>query len=337
MRFFVKNFYFPNFVKTTVLLSLFLFFIVAKAQSNDALFIQISPEIPGPNENVTASLSSPSLNLDLASISWSIDGKKVSSSIGQKSVSFKTGGIGDVTTINATASLGSALLKTTATVNPSEVDILWETTDVYTPRFYKGKALPTSESSIKITAIPNIFRSNGVAYKSSDLSYKWSRNYEILGSLSGKGAGTLSFKNNYLKREEVVSTETRNTTGTKVGKSEVRIIIVDPKILFYEKNPLLGVMYNKSLFNTTNLPNEELSLVAEPYFISPIDKNSSQIKYKWALNNNPVETNYQNPNILVVRQQSGISGEAEVSLEVTNQSKILLSAINNIMLNFKGR
>lgn len=333
----MKKFHLLNLTKSVIFVSIFLFFIIAKAQSNDALFIQISPEIPGANEDITASISSPSLNLDIANISWSIDGKKVSSSLGQKSISFKTGDIGDITTINATASLGNTVLKATATINPSEVDLLWEAVDVYTPPFYKGKSLPTSESSIKITVIPNVFRSNGTAYKLSDLSYKWSRNYEILGSMSGKGIGILSFKNNYLKREEIIGVETRNTTGTKTGKGEVRIIITDPKILFYEKNPLLGVMYNKSLFNTANLPNEELSLVAEPYFISPINKNSSQIKYKWALNNNPVETNQQNPSVLVVRQQTGVSGEAEISLEVTNTSKILVTSVNNIVLNFKGR
>lgn len=333
----MKKFHFLNFIKTTIFISIFLFFIVAKAQSNDVLFIQISPEIPGAYEEATASISSPSINLDIASISWSVNGVKVSSSIGQKSISFKTGDVGDITTISATASLGNTFLRATATVNPSEVDVLWEATDVYTPRFYKGKGLPTAESLIKITVVPNVFRSNGSPYKPSDLSYKWRRNYEILGSLSGNGVSTLSFKNNYLKREETVGVETRNTAGTKTGKGEVRIIIVDPKILFYEKNPLLGVMYNKSLFNTASLPNEELSLVAEPYFISPASKNSSQLKYKWSLNNNLIDTNYNHPSVLVVRQQPGVSGEADISLEVMNSSKVLLSVVNNIVLNFKGR
>ncbi len=333
----MKNNYSLNFIKAVIPIFLFSFFIIAEAQTNSVLFIKISPEIPGAYEEVTASVSSPSINLDIASISWSLDGKKFSSNVGQKSITFKTKGVGEKTTVVATATLGNTFLGDTATINPSEVDLLWEATDLYTPPFYKGKALPTSESSIKVTVVPSVFRSNGVAYKTGELSYKWSRNGEILGSLSGRGASTLSFKNDYLKREESIGIETRNTSAVKIGRGEVVVRIVDPKILFYEKNPILGVLYNKSLFNSVNLSNEELSLVAEPYFISPKDKNSSKIKYTWSLNGATVATNSKNPNILIVRQQTGVGGEANVSLEITNPSKILLSATNNLMLNFKGR
>ena len=333
----MKNYHSISFIKVALSLFFFLFFIIAEAQTNNVLFVQISPEIPGAYEEVTASISSPSINLDLSSITWSIDGEKVSSNIGQKSISFKTSGVGEKITVVATASLGNTFLRGSATVNPGEVDILWEASDTYTPPFYKGKALPTSESSIRVTAIPNAFKSSGGAYKIGDLSYKWSRNSEILGSLSGRAVSTLSFKNDYLKRGELIGVETRNTSDVKIGKAEINIEIVDPKILFYEKNPLLGVLYNKSLFNSINLPNEELSLVAEPYFISPSNKNSNQIKYSWSLNGNPVTTSYKIPNVLVLRQQTGVVGEANVSLEVENLSKILLSATNNLMLNFKGR
>jgi hypothetical protein len=196
---------------STFLLFLFLFFTsffsYAGAQTG-TLFVKISPEVPGSYEDVTASVSGSSFNLDLASITWSLNGKKISSSIGQKEIPFKTGGIGEVITVTAVATLNGASAQGTATINPGEVDLLWQTTDIYTPPFYKGKALPSPESSIRITAVPNILRSTGVAYKTGDLSFKWSRDYEILGSLSGKGASTLTFKNDYLQKSERIGLET---------------------------------------------------------------------------------------------------------------------------------
>lgn len=322
--------------KNLLLLSFLIFPLVTFGQSS-SLLIQISPEIPGPQEIVTASVSSSSFNLDLANITWSLGGKKISSNVGQKSVSFKIGEVGEPTSIKASATLGNTSAQGTLVVNPSEINLLWQATDVYTPPFYKGKALPTSESSIKITAIPNIWKSSGGTYKTSDLSYKWRRDSEVLGSLSGRGVSTLFLKNDYLKKSEQIEVEARNTSDFKVGREEVVIQIVDPKILFYEKNPILGILYGKALSGSLPLSNEELSIAAEPYFFSPNNKTSSKIKYSWSLNGNPVKSDSLNPGVLVVRQQSGTSGSADISLLVTNPSKIMLSAVGNIMLNFKGR
>jgi hypothetical protein len=123
----------------------------------------------------------------------------------------------------------------------------------------------------------------------------------------------------------------------KTGQDEVIIEITDPKILFYEKNPILGTLFNKALFGSISLSNEELSIVAEPYFFSPDDRTSSRLNYKWSLNGNPAGSNESDPGIFVVRQQAGVSGSAEISLSVINPSKLLLSAINNLVLNFSGR
>lgn len=322
--------------KNLLLLSFLIFPLVTLAQTA-SLLIKISPEYPGPQEVVTALVSSSSFNLDLANITWTLGGKKISSNVGQKSVSFKVGEVGEPLSVKAVATLGNTSSSGTILINPSEINILWQATDVYVPPFYKGKALPTSEASIKITAVPNIWRNNGGTYKTSDLSYKWRRDSEVLGSLSGRGVSTLFLKNDYLKKTEQIGVEVRNTSDFKVGKEEVVIQIVEPKVLFYEKNPILGILYGKALSGSLPLSNEELSIAAEPYFFSPNNKTSSKIKYNWSLNNGPVKSDGLNPDVLVVRQQSGTSGSANVSIEITNPSKIMLSARNNIMLNFKGR
>lgn len=329
---FNKKFIFKN----LLLLGILIFPLITFGQTT-SLLIQISPEYPGPQEIVTASVSSSSFNLDLANITWSLSGKKISSGAGQKSVSFKVGEVGEPVSIKTIATLGNTSAQGSLVVNPSEVNILWQATDVYVPPFYKGKALPTPEASIKITAIPNIWKNGGGTYKTNDLSYKWRRDSEVLGSLSGRGVSSLFLKNDYLKKSERIGVEVRNTSDFKVGKEEVVIQIVEPSVLFYEKNPLLGILYGKALSGSIALSNEELSIAAEPYFFSPKDKANSKIKYNWSLNNKPIKSDSLSPGVLVVRQQPGTSGFADVSLLVTNPSKIMLSARNNIMLNFKGR
>ena len=89
------------------------FFANAQVRNTD-IILSISPENPGPNQNVRATLSSYSINLDKANIVWSLNNQESSNGIGKKSFSFTTDNTVSSIVLSVTAETtdGQNLLKT---------------------------------------------------------------------------------------------------------------------------------------------------------------------------------------------------------------------------------
>jgi len=274
----------------------------------------VAPENPQPNQDVTITLTSYSVDLNLSQITWYQDGKLKSNANGIKTFSVRTPDVGVSTTIRAVIKSNSATFEKQVVITPSEFDMLWEALDSYVPPFYEGKALPSSEATIKVVALPNAKSANGGA---GAYSYNWKKNYTIDQRASGYGKNTFTFKASYLNKEETISVNaTSQTTG---GEASITIVPGKPKVVFYEESPLQGTLFAQALNNGYRLTSQEASIVAEPYFFSVKDPNTNEIAYKWSINNNKIETPLPK-NLLVVR--GGENGRAKVGLELESVTKL---------------
>jgi len=308
------------------------FYILAQ---NEDVFIEMTPEIPGPNQEVILNIVSYTADLDRAQIFWYLNDKLLSSGTGKKTFSFTTKGVGETSVVDIVIKPQNiSRVDKNIKITPSEVDILWET-DGYVPSFYKGKSLPSSEGVIKVVAFPNLTTSNGTKLQSNDLVYQWKKDYKILGGLSGYGKRVITFDSGYLFNIENIEVNVSSLGGSLNAKNRVNIEIGEPKILFYEKHPLLGIKYNKSIKEELLLNKEEVIIVAEPYFFSPGIKESSQLSYKWSLNNEVVDSSNENKSEITLRQEGGISGTSQISLEIENITKILQTIKENFTINFE--
>jgi len=149
---------------SALIFTFFAFSAYAQVQNADVV-IDINPKYPRANEEVKASLSSYATDLNKSKISWKLNGQISIEAVGKKDFSFTTAGVGLQTVLEAEiqTSDGSFLNKKII-ITPSDIDMLWEATDSYTPPFYKGKALNTSEGMLKIVALTNSRDSAGLSY-----------------------------------------------------------------------------------------------------------------------------------------------------------------------------
>src|SRR3989304_7885141 len=134
----------------------------ANAAPSTDILVDITPPNPAPYENTTITLKSYVYNLDSVMISWSLNSKTAASGVGKKSFSATAPAAGGDTSIVATISLPDGTIESKITLKPSVMVLLWQANDSYVPPFYRGKALPTPDSEVKIVAIPAIRTSSGL-------------------------------------------------------------------------------------------------------------------------------------------------------------------------------
>ena len=307
--------------------SLFVHAQESDALSDNDVSVATLPEVPGAYQDVTMTLSSYTINLDQYMIIWSYNGKVSLGGNGQKQFSFKTGAIGEKTFITAQIKQGSVTLLTKRIVIvPSEVDLLWETANAYTPPFYRGKALPTSESIIRVVAIPHTSNDSGTVYD-------WYRNYDAIGEASGYGKNTFLFKNSPLNRNETIAVDTTENDTGAIAKNTTTITITDPILHFYQNNPLMGTLYNQTVDSGVTIDNTDVTLVAEPYFITPRSLDSSDLLYTWNIDGSKI-TPPEQRNILTLRH-GGTSGDTTVSLHMESISKLLITLEKSLAVTIK--
>ena len=310
------------------------FYVFAQSAIKDTdVTVKISPQIPGPNEQVTITLQTYAFDLNKSQVSWTVNGKLTSSSnIGSKSLSVNTGAVGSTTAVIATIrGSGFEDIVKNIIIRPAEIDLLWEVKDSYVPPFYKGKALPSSESTIKIVAFPNIKTPNGTKLKSSDFVFNWKRGFNSVQASSGYGKDSFEFKHNYLNKQEDVSLVVSGVTLPTGASSQITLTPMNPKILFYVLNPLYEVAYQKELGLVFTMNSVETAIVAEPYFFSPKNILYSDVVFKWNVNGASVAG--QSPkNILPVRK-GGTGGSSKVNITIESITKLFQSATKTLFVN----
>lgn len=280
--------------------------------------IDINPNNPQPYEDVNISISSYATDLNKAIIVWQIDGKIVLSGIGKTSYSFKTKGpdTSNVFNIKITPYGSMSSISKSISINPSEIETVWESVDGYTPLFYKGKSLPTKESFIKVVAIPN---TNTIKSGSGSIAYTWKNSDNAVLDASGYNKNTYKFKNNMFDDKNVITVTASSVSGNYTAEKTINIPTFSSKIIFYKKSPTEGTQYNRALDSNTIFTGEEMTIVAEPYFLA-LKGNENLFNYKWTINGDPIKTPSKKTELTIRPTSRG--GYANISLTLENLNKL---------------
>lgn len=299
---------------------------------NDDISVETTPDIPGPNETVQAVLVSYSVSLDTLYIEWYENETLTLAGFGEKNYIFDSGQVGQTKIITIkvkSEEKGSVLFTKSIVSKPAQIDILWQAVDSYTPPFYKGKALPSTEGIIKIVALPN-FQVGLKTVSPKNVVYEWKRNYETISSASGYGKNTLMIKQSYLNDEEKIGVTATETTQGAVAKTLLTFKPYNPKIVFYKKDPLQGILFSNGIINTVNVGKNDTTLIASPYFISSLDPNDDDLEYTWSLNKNKIGTP-ETKNQIILRGTDQ-QGQATLGLVIESSSKLFLKITKEIGL-----
>ncbi len=288
--------------------------------------VEFSPENPGPNTGVSANIISYSFDINRSFITWIINGQTKLKGTGEKSFSFQTGNMGTQTALSVSITTDSgAQLRKNFSFKNADVDILWEAL-TYTPPWYKGKALPSSESLIKITAIPHFSGS----ISPSKLIYNWSVDFKNKPDISGLGKRSFTLRSVDVFNENKISVTVSNYDESITAEKNISIAIGQPKIISYEENPLEGTRSNQALQKEFQLNSVAINIRAEPFFFSTI--NLKNLLYEWTMNSQKIATE-EFPNILSLARGEQ-SGKSAIGLKIKNPINIMQFAENSLRVNF---
>jgi len=319
-------------------LIIFIFFFLScptvfgQIQETD-ITLSLTPKYPAPNQNVSATLVSQAIDLDKVLISWSLNGETLLGGIGKKDFQFNVGSLG--TTVNLSVSIdtteGTSLQKNIS-IRPTETDMLWEAPETYVPPFYKGKALPSSQSKIKVVALPS-FVSSGEKIKEGNLSYIWKKDGKSQLAYSGWGKNQFIFRPSYLDPKTEIFVQVSDILGNLNSSGWIVLKTGNPKIVFYRRDPSFGTDWSQALTDGYSINPKGETVVAEPYFFSETEIDSPNLSFSWFLNGQKIET--PNPkNILSMRLEEDGSGTARIKTTIENVKALFQEASKEIMISF---
>lgn len=314
----------------TVVLALFLVsadFVFSNSQiplQESEINLEVSPHNPEPYEKVQIRLSSYATDLNRATITWQDQTGVVLSGIGKTTYSFNAPGPNITTRLSISISppTGRSIVKTIH-ITPSDIDIFWESENGHTPPFYKGKSLPVTNGRVKVVAIPNIEKDRG-------FSFVWKNGDKVEIDRSGHNKNSFIFKNSMFDESNIITVTASSVDGDYVGQKSTEIMMFSPEIIFYKKNPSLGVDYNNALSGQIKTP-EELTIVSEAYHF-PLEEDPHRFMYTWRINDKLVDTPEKKEEITI--RPTAKSGYATISLEISRLNEMFQKSFTELILNF---
>ena len=159
---------------TSVIAALLPVYFVLAQFVPDQLVLLSSPESPSPGETVTIQANTPTLDKNRLFFEWTVDGKNRSdfSGLGKNSIKLTAGSVGSVIRIGVKVTGADREIKPTfLVISVSDLALSWFA-ETYVPPWYKGKALPTQNSVVRVAAIPK-FVIGGSAIAPENLIYHW--------------------------------------------------------------------------------------------------------------------------------------------------------------------
>lgn len=293
--------------------------------------IEATPKNPGSYEDVLLTISSPFVDMGKAEVTWSLDGKIALKGIGAENLRFKTGPIGNINKIGVVIrTLDGNIIYKDLIIAPSDVDMLWEAY-TYTPAFYKGKALDTQESLVKIVAIPNMIDKNGNKLSAENLIYKWKTKGELRTDSSGYGKNIFAFRNDIVPVLETIEVEVSSVDNGPVANESLTLSITDTKSIIYKNDPILGVLFNEAIFDTINMSENEVRFSAYPFFFSTLT-NQEKVSYHWKMNGKALNTEGAS----VVFIKPAVVGSSKIELKTTGLFSAFQRGNNSFFINFIG-
>lgn len=302
--------------KTAALALLLMFGVHTHAQTVPApIQYVVASETPGAHETVIIKAEGVGSFLGSANFTWSQDGKITKTGIGERTYSFTTGNLGERTAVRVTIDSSQGIFTKTFNFNPSRINLIWE---AYTsvPPLYRGKPLYSAGSDYKIVALPTVY-AGAARVSASALSYQWFYKGSLVPEVSGLGKNTFTKTGDQLQTGESVAVEVYYGV-TKVGRAELFIPASDPTIVFYQRDPLRGVLYDAAIPAGISLSGREITVKAEPFFFSTASLKSGLIPFVWTLNDSEVAGPDSAQGILTLRQSGSGRGSANVGVSMQN-------------------
>lgn len=278
------------------------------------LSVVTNPPNPEPYQTTTITIDSYLTDLNKALISWSVNGVRVLEGVGERKVTFKNGGPGvrTLVALSVVTNDNESFTQTFA-YTPVGITLHWEA-DTYTPPFYRGKALMTPQSSVRVVVMPDTAGTTG-ALDPNKLSYVWKVNGTPVGQSSGYAKNAISLKAPKPYDSMDVSAQVSNNDNSVASEKKISLPLGNPFVMFYESHPLLGPWYNRPLPEDIDLSRREVSIIAVPFFFS-LDEDvegGGNFTTAWLVNGKQSQTVGR---LITLRNETGEEGSSNISYNI---------------------
>lgn len=296
----------------------------------ELLEVDMRPVYPAPGERVSIVIGSNLTDLNRADISWSVNGVFKESGLGRTTFSLTAGKGGSVSRVVATirTAEGSRVSKT-ITIRPAGIDFMWEA-DTYTPPFYKGKAMITSGSNVKVSAVPRFVNSDGSVVPTNSIVFIWKKENAPIAGSSGVGRNTITIPAPVPFWESDIEVEASSVGGSFKATKRVDLLLVRPEVVFYEESPLDGVKYERALSGNFNLSGQEVAIRAVPFFFSRTALRRGDVVPSWSLNGATVDES----SLRIVLRNEGSAGASRIGLSLRHATNSYQQRNGEFTVNF---
>lgn len=298
--------------------------------------IVASSQNPKPGDLVTLKVESYSLDIPTSKISWYTNGRLLAQGEGAAETQITAGALGSETRIVVTIENENENASDEILIAPVEMDLLWESTS-YTPPFYKGRSFPSAGTQIKASTITRFVRTNGSVIEPKDIIYTWRLNGSVVSSVSGRGKSTATFSAAELFGNYTISVDASSADYSRRGFATRSVSSVEPSLALYQSHPLFGILFNDALRGGVQARDEEMTLVAIPYFSQASRPDEATLSYMWSVNGTRVPPDENDRNRLTINAE-GSTGIANLSLEFKDTNTMFgeASGVWNLLFNAGG-
>lgn len=301
-----------------------------------ALSLEIQPPSPSPRQNVTVHAATPTLDTATTFFDWTVDKvhKSELSGYGNDSIQLVAGEVGTSIRVEVvvTGTTGQPA-QSSITVYPSTVALSWYA-QTYTPAWYQGKALPTPNSVVVVTATPHIIL-NGVALKPENLVYTWGfENRDRLLTGVGKQSFSVQMSDQTDVDQQVrVTIEDMDQRIRKEGS--MFITTTSPHAGVYRLTPLGGIDPRVAVSTLSTFKHETIDLQTEPFFFPT--RSKKDLRFQWTIGGLSPSGNPQNPFITTVEASDPKLENLPVSADISmpQPNNLIARAVASVLLFFK--
>ena len=288
------------------------------------LSIVVTPASPSPGESVNVEAHVLTFDADRANFVWTVDGVSRSdlSGFGKNIFTFTAGNVGSGKRVSVRVEpTGEPSVSASQTIYITDLSLTW-TAHTYTPKWYKGKALPVPNAKITIAAIPT-FIIDDATIPANRLIYTWEIDgYRVL---KGIGKQVLELK----QPEQSWDTQTvllNVQDASRRIQKEIRIGIASQQThaVIYQTLPLGGIEFRRGTSVSPAIAPGVIDLQVEPFFFNKVSRYD--LSYQWSVQNIIASSSPKNPFLLTLDAQQLPSSDVPISVFVRDTDTSVPSA-----------
>jgi hypothetical protein len=277
--------------------------------------ISLKPQYPAPGAEVTARLNAHMIYAPSARIVWKKDGVIVQEKLGGIEYTFTTGKVGTPISLEVIVYEESGnIIRKTLSQTVGAVSIIWEAR-TYTPPLYQGRALYSPDSEVVLQALPIIANGKGGFLDTKDMVFNWRLHGETNPRHSGQGLDSITAKGKTPFIPLSATVQIQDKLGKTLAIGQVKVPITYPEVLFYESNPLTGLVRTKAIASPYFMRATESTLYAEPYYMSAPTRTDPALVYEWRVGSQKLSL----PGKITMRPEGVGAGNARIETTVTHR------------------